>query len=111
MPDRIVAILVEPRDDALPVDVQAVGLRRKAIELMQEAADINESSVRYRGGGDDMVILLDNGVQLSMWQLNTIAARFIADGKAHKDICGPVIRQDHVRRTYSSVSLVRDEFN
>jgi len=110
MADRITAILAVPRDDSLPVDVQAVGLRRKAIELMQEVADINESSVRYRGGGDGVVIRLDNGDHISTWQQNLIAAHFIADGKAHKEICGAVVRQDRELRTYSSVSLVRDEF-
>ena len=111
MSDRIVATLLEPRDDLLPVDVQGVALRRKAIELMRELADIDESSIRYRGGSENAVILLDNGQLLSTWQMNLIAARFIADGQAHKGVCGPSTRLDPDVHNYSCVSFVRDESN
>jgi hypothetical protein len=107
--DRIEVVLGVPRDDALPLDVQAVGLRRRAIELMQEIATINENTVRYKGASEDCVVSFGDQV-VSTWQMNLIASRFIADGKAEKGVVGPVVHKDGVTRVYSSTSVVRNEF-
>ncbi|ALF00913.1 hypothetical protein SEA_SERENITY_46 [Mycobacterium phage Serenity] len=111
MADRIVAILAVPVDDALPIDVQAVGLRRKAIDLMKEIAEIDENTVRYKGATDNGTITFGGSVGLvSVWQHNMIAARFTADGKASREIVGPIVQHDKVTRTFSSVGFVRDEY-
>lgn len=107
--DRILVVLGVPRDDALPVDVQGVGLRRRAIELMQEIATINENTVRYKGASEDCTVAFGEQV-VSTWQMNLIAARFIADGKAERGIVGPIVHQDGITRAYSTASVVRNEF-
>lgn len=107
--DRILVVLGVPRDDALPVDVQGVGLRRRAIELMQEIAAINENTVRFKGATEDCTVTFGEQV-VSTWQMNLIAVRFTADGKAEKGVVGPVVHMDDVTRVYSSASVVRNEF-
>lgn len=112
MADRIQVVIAVPVDDALPIDVQGVGLRRRAIELMQEVAKISESTVRYQGATDQGPINFGAEVGVvSLWQRNLIAARFIADGEANKQICGPVVHEDRTTRVYSVASVVRDEFS
>lgn len=112
MADRIVVMIAVPRDDALPLDVQGVNLRRKAIDLMQEVAKVSESSVRYKGATDDATVDVGDEVgMLSTWQHNLLAVRFIADGQVHQGICGPVVHHDPVTRTYSVTGAVRGEFN
>ncbi|ATN92173.1 hypothetical protein SEA_TIPSYTHETREX_43 [Mycobacterium phage TipsytheTRex] len=110
MADRIEAVIAVPADDALPIDVQAVMLRRRVILLMQEVAEVDESSVRYRGASDNCALTLGKNT-LSVWQQNLIAARFIADGKAKKEIVGPLVREDRDERIYSVVNVVRNEFD
>ena len=110
MSDRIEAVIAVSRDDALPVDVQAVGLRRRAIDAMQEIATVDENTVRYRGGTDDGYISLGDR-QVWTWQMNLLAASFVADGKALDGVVGPVIHHDEVTRTYSMASVERNEFD
>ncbi|ATW60176.1 hypothetical protein SEA_PH8S_48 [Mycobacterium phage Ph8s] len=109
MPDRMHAVIAVPVDDALPIDVQGVGLRRKAIDLMKEIADVDENTVRYKGATDDATLHIGEGVgYFSLWQHNMIAARFIADGKAKREVVGAVTRYDRDARLLESVSFVRD---
>jgi hypothetical protein len=110
MSDQIQVVVAVSRDEALPVDVQGVGLRRMAIDLMSEIAEVEENSVRYRGGTDDSVVLFGD-YAITLWQHNLLAARFTAKGKTREGICGPVIKQDRVTRVYSSASVVRDGMN
>lgn len=109
MSDRVQVVIAVPRDAALPVDVQGVGLRRKAIDLMQEIVAVNENSVRYGGASEDCIVTLGEDA-VSMWQMNMLAVRFTADGKAHEGVCGPAIHADLVTRVRSAASVVRDEF-
>lgn len=109
MSDRIEVILAVPRDVALPVDVQGVQFRRKAIDLMGEIAVINENSVRYQGGSEDCTISLD-GHTLSTWQSNLLAVRWTADAAALKGVTGPIVHKDSTTRTYSAASVVRDPY-
>lgn len=107
--DRIEVIIAVPRDDALPLDVQAVGLRRRAIDLMHEVAKVNENTVRYKGANEDCTINFE-GHFISMWQMNLLAARFIADGTADPEVVAPVFRKEDTTRFYSSAKVVRNEF-
>lgn len=107
--DRIEVIIAVPRDDALPLDVQAVGLRRRAIDLMQEVAKVNENTVRYKGASEDCVITFEDHT-ISAWQMNSLVARFVADGKANREVIGPVVHKDDTTRLYSSANVVRNEF-
>lgn len=111
MADRIQVVIAVPRDEALPLDVQGVGLRRRAIELMQEIATVNESTVRYKAAADDATINFGGDIgMVSTWQHNLLAARFVADGKAQEGVCGPVTHEDRVTRVFSAASVVRDEY-
>lgn len=110
MADRIQAVIAVPRDEALPIDVQGVNLRRLALDRMSEVAEVDESSIRYKGGSDSATILLGEKEFMTMWQHNLMAARFFADGKAHKEICGPVVHQDWTLQVHSAVEVSRDEF-
>ncbi|WP_301119739.1 protein GP44 [Mycolicibacterium fortuitum] len=110
MTDRISVLIAVPIDNALPVDVQGVGLRRRAIELMQEVATVDENTVRYKGATDNATI--DFGGVVGMvctWQHNLLAVQFIADGQAHRGVCGPVAVGDRDTRTYSVTSVVRSD--
>ncbi|QFG04526.1 hypothetical protein SEA_JEEVES_51 [Mycobacterium phage Jeeves] len=111
MADRIRVIVAEPIDHALPVDVQGVNLRRKAIELMSEIAVIDENTVRYEAATDSATLSLggDIGV-LTLWQHNLLGALFHADGKAHKGVCGPVVHADREGRRYSSAQVERNPY-
>ncbi|QFG10411.1 hypothetical protein KIV65_gp57 [Mycobacterium phage Anthony] len=112
MADRLQALVLVPRDDSLPVDVQGVGLRRMAIDAMKEIATVVENSVRYKGATDDATVTLGDGaLTLTTWQSNLIAARFIADGKAKQGVVGPSVHSDHTTRTHSSAVVVRDPYN
>lgn len=94
------------------MDVQGVGLRRLAIELMQEIAEVNESTVRFTGATDDGSLDFGGDVGLrSMWQCNLLGVQFRADGKALPGVCGPIIHKDDVARNYSSVRVVRNQFD
>lgn len=109
MPDRIQVLIAVPTDDALPIDVQAIGLRRRAIELMQEIATIDENTVRYKGATTDATVLFGGEIgTVSTWQLNLIAARFTADGHGHKEVGGPIVYADRTTRFYSATSFERD---
>ncbi|OBJ40263.1 hypothetical protein A5630_25265 [Mycolicibacterium mucogenicum] len=112
MKDRIQALIAVPVDVALPIDVQAVGLRRKAIDLMSEIAVIEESTVRYLGAADDATLFFEGDIGLlSLWQHNLIGARFIADGKAKEGVVGPFTRHDPVTRTFESTSVERNPYD
>jgi hypothetical protein len=111
MPDRIHVIITTPTDDSLPIDVQLVGLRRKAIEAMQEVADISEQSVRYRGGTEDATVLDPDGHTISLWQQNLRAGRFVADGDVHDGVLVPVTRYDEVSRVRTGTAFTRNEFD
>jgi hypothetical protein len=110
MPDRLNVILLAPTDDALPIDVQMVGLRRKAIEAMQEVADVKEQTVRYKGGTEDATVDLGDGNLISTWQCNLRAARFTADGKVHDGVLVPVVHEGE-RMSRVGVTFVRNEFD
>ncbi|AEK08694.1 hypothetical protein FGG22_gp067 [Mycobacterium phage Hammer] len=106
MSDRIRVLIAEPIDNALPIDVQGVNLRRKAIDLMSEIADVDENTVRYEGATDTASVDLGGEAgTLSLWQQNLIGVLFYADGKAHKGVCGPVVHSDHKARHYSKASV------
>jgi len=107
--DRIEVVMAVPRDDALPLDVQAVNLRRRAIDLMQEIATVNENTVRYKGASEDCTINFQDHY-VSMWQMRLLAARFVADGTADPEVVGPVFHKDDHNRFYSSATVVRNEF-
>ncbi|BBC53841.1 hypothetical protein [Mycobacterium phage PP] len=114
MPDRLSVILTEPRDPALPIDVQGVNLRRRAIELMQEVADVDENSVRYHGATDDATVNLGTDEKphlVTTWQHNLLAAPFFANGDAVKEIIAPVQHINPGERQKSTVAIVRDEYN
>ncbi|AJD82463.1 hypothetical protein SHEEN_45 [Mycobacterium phage Sheen] len=107
MADKIVALVSEPRDEDLPIDVQGVNLRHKAIELMQEIANIKKSTVRYRGATDAAVVDFGPDVGLvTLWQRNLMAARFDADGTVLKEVCGTVSKTEG--RNFYAVSFERD---
>lgn len=109
MPDRITAVVAVPVDPALPLDVQGVGLRRIAIERMQEIATVDENTVRMKNTSDSAYIELGGGVgTISLWQLNLMAAQFTADGKALEGVVGGVTHRDAVTRLHSHVQVVRD---
>lgn len=108
MSDRISVTIAVPRDVALPIDVQGVGLRRMAIDLMQTIARVDENSVRYEAASDDAVILFGDGNFFSTWQHNALTARFYADGEVFEGVGGPVIEQNLVTRVRSMVTYVRD---
>ncbi|ASZ75211.1 hypothetical protein PBI_MISSWHITE_45 [Mycobacterium phage MissWhite] len=111
MADRISAMLAEPIDTALPLDVQGVNLRRKAISLMSEIADVDENTVRYDAATDSATLNFGGEIgMLSLWQHNLIGVLFYADGKAHKGVVGPVIHEDRESRHYSKVEVVRNPF-
>ena len=109
MPDRISVLIAVPVDTSLPVDVQGVGLRRKAIDLMSEIAEVDEGSVRYAGGTDSALVSFGEEA-VCMWQLNQVAARFFADGKAKKGVVGPVTHYDEGTRQRSTATVVRDPY-
>lgn len=111
MPDRLHVIITTPADDALPIDVQLVGLRRKAIEAMQEVANIEEQSVRYKGGSDNATVVGPDGDTISLWQQNLRAGRFIAEGDVHDGVLVPVVRYDEVNRVRTGTSFTRNEFD
>ncbi|AER48755.1 hypothetical protein CM07_gp60 [Mycobacterium phage Alma] len=109
MPDRLQAIVVEPRDPAVPIDVQGVNLRRKAITAMQALGSVDENTVRYKGGTEDATVSL-NGTMMSLWQRNLMAALFYADGRADKSLETSTVRdEDH--REFSAASVVRDPYS
>ncbi|QTF81467.1 hypothetical protein SEA_TARSUSIV_43 [Mycobacterium phage TarsusIV] len=108
MPDRLEAIVVEPRDPALPIDVQGVNLRRKAIEAMQALGTVDENSVRYKGGTEDATVSLD-GHMMSLWQRNLFAALFYADGKADKARDASTVK-DEERREFATARVARDPY-
>lgn len=107
MADRVTVSLAVSRDQALPVDVQGVGLRRRAIQLMQEVATVDENTVRYRGGTDGAVLTFGDET-LSMWQMDLVGVRYTADGEALDGVVGPVVHKDFQSRVYSSAEVVRD---
>lgn len=109
--DRIHVVITTPVDISLPIDVQLVGLRRKAIEVMQEIADIDEQSVRYKGGTEDGAVVGPDGNYMSLWQCNLRAGQFIADGKIHDGVLVPVVRYDEVNRVRTNVAFTRNEFD
>ncbi|QGJ91341.1 hypothetical protein SEA_BACHOME_48 [Mycobacterium phage Bachome] len=108
MKDRIEVIMAAPVDHALPGDVQGVNLRRKAIELMSEAAEIDENSVRYKGFTEEAAIVLADGHTMSLWQHNLRAFRFIADGKVSEGVVGEIFHEDRDTRFYSRVAVNRN---
>ncbi|AFV51172.1 hypothetical protein First_0045 [Mycobacterium phage First] len=114
MSDRIEVIMAAPVDHALPGDVQGVALRRKAIELMQEAATVDENSVRYKGFSEEATISVDGDNLMTLWQRNLRAFIFIADGKAHKGILpgpeGRIFHKDDDARFYSRVAVNRNPY-
>ncbi|QOC55809.1 hypothetical protein SEA_NORZ_48 [Mycobacterium phage Norz] len=110
MADRITAIVLVPRDDSLPLDVQGVFLRDRALAEMQKIAEVDKSSLRFRGATEDSRIDLD-GYTVSTWQLNLIAALFYADGKANPDIVSKQVTKDPATRIYTVVSVERDTVN
>ncbi|AAR89768.1 hypothetical protein PBI_BETHLEHEM_48 [Mycobacterium phage Bethlehem] len=110
MADRITAIVLVPRDDSLPLDVQGVFLRDRALAEMQKIAKVDKSSLRFRGATEDSQIDLD-GYTVSTWQLNLIAALFYADGKANPDIVSKQVTKDPATRIYTVVSVERDTVN
>ncbi|UJD21146.1 hypothetical protein SEA_SORORFAGO_49 [Mycobacterium phage SororFago] len=111
MADRIRVMIAEPIDPALPLDVQGVNLRRKAITLMSEVAEVNENSVRYETATDSATLSMDGEIgMLSLWQHNLIGVLFHADGKAHKGVCGPVIHVDRESRHYSKALVERNPY-
>lgn len=106
MSDRIQVLIAAPIDVALPLDVQGVGFRRRAVELMQEIATVDEITVRYVGATDSATVDFGGEVGVvSVWQTNLIGVRFYADGAALPGVCGPVIRGDRVTRFYSAASV------
>ncbi|AXH47511.1 hypothetical protein SEA_HOPE4EVER_50 [Mycobacterium phage Hope4ever] len=107
MPDRITAIVMVPRDDSLPLDVQGVFLRDRALAEMEKIAEVDKNSLRFRGATEDSQIDLD-GYTVSTWQQNLIAALFYADGKVAKDVVDKQIIKDPASRTYITVGFVRD---
>ncbi|QWS69776.1 hypothetical protein SEA_LEVIATHAN_47 [Mycobacterium Phage Leviathan] len=108
MPDRFEAIVVEPRDPALPLDVQGVALRRKAIEAMKDLGTVDENSVRYKAGTEDATLNVE-GHFTSLWQRNLFAALFYADGKANKERDAAYVT-DEDRRNFTSVRVNRDPY-
>ncbi|EHB47650.1 hypothetical protein MycrhDRAFT_5776 [Mycolicibacterium rhodesiae JS60] len=109
MSDRISAVLMVPRDDALPMDVQAVNHRREVINLMKEIGEIDENSVRYKNATDQATISLGDNM-MTCWQHNLIAVLYYADGKANKEIGGPIIHQDYTNRRHSCVRVERNPY-
>ncbi|QZD98226.1 hypothetical protein SEA_DIGNITY_47 [Mycobacterium phage Dignity] len=108
MPDRFECIVVEPRDPSLPLDVQGVNLRRKAIEAMKDLGTVDENSVRYKQSSEDATIfVLDQ--HMSLWQRNLFAALFYADGKASKEQDAAFVT-DEDRRNFTSVRVNRDPY-
>lgn len=111
MADRITAIIAEPIDHALPLDVQGVNLRRKAIDLMSEIADVDENTVRYEAATDSATLNLEGEVGLlTLWQHNLLGVMFYANGKAHKGVVGPVVHADREGQRYSKVEVVRNPY-
>ncbi|QXO13323.1 hypothetical protein SEA_TROOPER_46 [Mycobacterium phage Trooper] len=111
MADRISVMMAEPIDHALPLDVQGVNLRRKAIDLMSEIADVDENTVRYDAATDSATLSLGGEVgMLSLWQHNLIGVLFHADGKAHKGVVGPVVHVDRESRHYSKALVERNPY-
>ncbi|AVP42170.1 hypothetical protein SEA_SUPERAWESOME_47 [Mycobacterium phage SuperAwesome] len=111
MSDRIRVLIAEPIDNALPLDVQGVNLRRKAIDLMSEIADVDENTVRYEAATDTATLDLGGDVgALTLWQHNLIGVLFHADGKAHKGVVGPVIHADREGRRYSRAEVERNPY-
>ncbi|AHG23828.1 hypothetical protein CH25_gp58 [Mycobacterium phage EagleEye] len=111
MSDRIRVIMTEPRDNALPLDVQGVQLRRRAIDLMSEIADVDENTVRYENASETAPIAMEGDVGLlTLWQHNLIGVIFHADGKAHKGVVGPVVHADREGRRYSKTVVERNPF-
>uniref|UniRef100_A0AAU8GRC3 Uncharacterized protein n=1 Tax=Mycobacterium phage BabyBack TaxID=3158877 RepID=A0AAU8GRC3_9CAUD len=108
MSDRFEAIVVEPRDPSLPLDVQGVNLRRRAIEAMQEIGTVDENSVRYKDSTDTATVSLANET-LSLWQRNLFAALFYADGKATKEMDSVTVSEED-RRRFTSVRVNRDPY-
>ncbi|ASJ79741.1 hypothetical protein KIY83_gp45 [Mycobacterium phage Fameo] len=110
MSDRIEVIMAVPVDLALPGDVQGVSLRRKAIELMEEIATVDENSVRYKGFSDECTVVLRPGEYMTMWQRNLRAVLFYADGKAKEGVVGPVVHEDSETRFFSKAEVNRNPY-
>ncbi|ASZ75387.1 hypothetical protein PBI_JOSHKAYV_47 [Mycobacterium phage JoshKayV] len=114
MSDRIEVIMAAPVDHALPGDVQGVNLRRKAIELMQEAGTVDENSVRYKGFSEEATVSIDGNNQMSLWQNNLRAFIFVADGKALPGILpgpeGRIFHHDPDTRFFSRVAVNRNPY-
>ncbi|AKF14215.1 hypothetical protein SEA_LUCHADOR_51 [Mycobacterium phage Luchador] len=109
MADRFEAIVIEPRDPALPLDVQGVALRRKAIEAMQALGSVDENSVRYKDGTDIATVSIGPKETLSLWQRNLFAALFYADGDAVKERDSVTVAEED-RRRFTSVRVNRDPY-
>ncbi|QBP30525.1 hypothetical protein SEA_CHARM_44 [Mycobacterium phage Charm] len=108
MSDRFRAMVIEPRDGSLPIDVQGVNLRRKAIETMQGLGEVDENSVRYKAGTEESTVNDGDGGFISLWQHNAMAALFEANGKATKDRDSYMLLVDSRHRAHASV--VRDPY-
>ncbi|AGT13907.1 hypothetical protein PBI_HOMINES_40 [Mycobacterium phage Homines] len=108
MPDRITAIVMVPRDESLPLDVQGVFLRDRALAEMEKIAEVDKSSLRFSSASETANISLDDDRTVCTWQMNLIAALFHADGKVSKDVVGKQVTEDRATRYFSSVSFVRD---
>ncbi|MBL3747588.1 Uncharacterised protein [Mycobacteroides abscessus subsp. massiliense] len=112
MSDRITAIVAVPADHALPLDVQCVGLRRIAIERMQEIATVDENTVRMKNTSETAHIEFGGDVGVvSLWQNNLVGAVFVADGTARVGVVGGVAHRDPVTRLHSSAAVVRDPYS
>ncbi len=109
MSDRISLVVAVPVDDALPPDVQGVGLRRLALDRMKEIATVDENTLRYKGFSESASISTGADVR-SVWQMNQIAFRFIADGEAKEGVIGPVTHDDKETRVWTSVAVNRNEY-
>ncbi|AXC36062.1 hypothetical protein MAGNAR_47 [Mycobacterium phage Magnar] len=107
MADRLTAIVMVPRDESLPLDVQGVFLRDRALAEMGKIAEVDKNSLRFRSATEDARIDLD-GYMVSTWQQNLIAALFYADGQVAKDVVDKQIIKDPASRTYITVGFVRD---
>ncbi|WRQ09029.1 hypothetical protein JDBV02_00595 [Mycobacterium phage terelak] len=107
MPDRLTAIVLVPRDDSLPLDVQGVFLRDRALAEMEKIAEVDKSSLRFRSATEDAQIDLD-GYTVSTWQQNLIAALFYADGQVRQDVVTKQVTKDPIARIYSVVGVERE---
>ncbi|AEK10540.1 hypothetical protein SEA_SNAZZY_46 [Mycobacterium phage Snazzy] len=108
MADRLTAIVMVPRDESLPLDVQGVFLRDRALAEMEKIAEVDKNSLRFEKASEDVHADLGGGDLVTTWQQDLIAALFRADGKVAKDVVDKQIIKDPVSRYFSSVSFVRD---